>query len=443
MTPYLQFICRVCGLVYDEALGDPDSGLPPGTRFADIPDDWACPICGVGKADFEPHAPAAAVARAEPAAAVVARGDAGVVIVGGGRAAWQLVQALRERDAALPITLVCACSGDVYDKPLLSVAAGRGLALDTLVREGAAQAARRLGVRLLAGTQAVAIDAPRRRLRTTRGTLRYRQLVLAHGAVPLLPAALPADRVWRVNDLAAYVGFRRALGTEPRRVLVVGAGLVGCELANDLAQQGHGVTLLDAQPLPLATQLPPEVGRRLLQAWSALPIQFIGNTRVADVERQGDALCARLDDGRLLAVDQVLAATGLRTAGRLAASAGLAFDHVAGGIVVDARSGATSQPHIHALGDCVVVDGTASRFIDAIVQQAARVAAALTGTAPPATPATPAPLRVKTHSLAIHASGDWAGRGGWTLERDDAQELRLARVDIQGRRLAQVVASAA
>lgn len=46
------FICRACGLLYDESKGDEDSGLAAGTRFADIPDDWACPLCGVTKSDF-------------------------------------------------------------------------------------------------------------------------------------------------------------------------------------------------------------------------------------------------------------------------------------------------------------------------------------------------------------------------------------------------------
>jgi len=51
-----QWLCKVCNWVYDEAIGDPDSGLAPGTAFADIPDDWYCPECGVTKADFEPLA---------------------------------------------------------------------------------------------------------------------------------------------------------------------------------------------------------------------------------------------------------------------------------------------------------------------------------------------------------------------------------------------------
>jgi len=45
--------CQVCGWVYDEDVGDPDSGIAPGTKFEDIPDDWVCPMCGASKEDFE------------------------------------------------------------------------------------------------------------------------------------------------------------------------------------------------------------------------------------------------------------------------------------------------------------------------------------------------------------------------------------------------------
>jgi len=48
-----KYRCAYCAHVYDEAAGDPDSGLSPGTRFEDIPDDWACPECGALKSDFQ------------------------------------------------------------------------------------------------------------------------------------------------------------------------------------------------------------------------------------------------------------------------------------------------------------------------------------------------------------------------------------------------------
>lgn len=49
-----KYICTVCDYIYDPALGDPDSDIKPGTAFEDIPEDWECPDCGVGKEDFEP-----------------------------------------------------------------------------------------------------------------------------------------------------------------------------------------------------------------------------------------------------------------------------------------------------------------------------------------------------------------------------------------------------
>lgn len=48
-----KYQCTICGFVYDPEEGDPDSGIPPGTPFDAIPDDWYCPVCGVGKSDFE------------------------------------------------------------------------------------------------------------------------------------------------------------------------------------------------------------------------------------------------------------------------------------------------------------------------------------------------------------------------------------------------------
>ena len=124
-------------------------------------------------------------------------GDAGVLVVGAGTAGWQLVRALRERDADLPITLLTACSGDIYDKPMLSVAVARGLDPATMAREAGADAARRLGIRLLAHTHALHVDTRLKTLRTSRGKLHWRQLVLAHGAAPALPAVLPPGLVWR------------------------------------------------------------------------------------------------------------------------------------------------------------------------------------------------------------------------------------------------------
>ena len=49
-----KYMCDVCGWIYDPAIGDNDGDIAPGVAFEDLPDDWVCPLCGVGKEDFEP-----------------------------------------------------------------------------------------------------------------------------------------------------------------------------------------------------------------------------------------------------------------------------------------------------------------------------------------------------------------------------------------------------
>ena len=51
-----KFVCDVCGYIYEEVLGDPDNGIAPGTKFEDLPDDFVCPLCGVGKDEFSEEA---------------------------------------------------------------------------------------------------------------------------------------------------------------------------------------------------------------------------------------------------------------------------------------------------------------------------------------------------------------------------------------------------
>ncbi|MDO9405300.1 MAG: FAD-dependent oxidoreductase [Polaromonas sp.] len=404
-TSWELFICRACGLIYDEAKGDEDSGLAPGTRFADIPDDWACPLCGVTKADFEPYVHEDV--RTQPARqrrqSASQRHDAGTVIVGAGRAGWHAAQSLRARDPGMPITLVSGCGADVYDKPTMSVAMSRGISAADLPRETGRAAAERLGIRLMAHTQAVRVLPVSRQLRTSRGTLRYRHLVLAHGAEARALPQFPAALCWRINHLQAYARFRAALdagsGT-PQRILIAGAGLIGSELANDLALAGHQVTLLDVQDRPLASCLSPAQSEALLKAWKPLPLSFVGGVTVHSVQAAfAPDLNARqvtTDCGRVFTVDHVVVAAGLQTPSRLADSAGLAWNN---GIAVDGETLATSVAGIHALGDCISVNGQVSRFIEPIARQAQTVAAAILGDAAVAYAHTRVPLRIKTTSM--------------------------------------------
>jgi len=405
LPSYKKYICNACGYIYDEAEGDPDGGLAPGTRMADIPDDWACPLCGVTKTDFEPYTPPsldklrAQLGNCNPVCGV--RQASGIVIVGGGRAGWQMAEVLRVHDAKLPITIVTTCAGDVYDKPLLSVAMARGIAPAKLVKEIGVDAAQRLNVRLLAQTHAIRICQDTRQLRTTRGNLHYEHLVLAHGAQAILPPAIPAAMCWRINHLGAYLKLREALGDTPKEVVIVGAGLIGSELANDLALGGHRITLLDVQDEPLARWHEEQAGSKLLQAWKTLPIRFIGGVKVSHIERDGSQYRIYTECGQTFHADQVIAAAGLKTPDRIAKSANLAWNN---GIVVDKQTLCTSDERIHAIGDCVSMDGQASRYIEPIARQARTIAAKICACEPVLYEARAAVVRVKTTSIPLTLS---------------------------------------
>lgn len=420
---FKQFICRACGLIYDEQTGDPDSGIAPGTRFEDIPDDWVCPLCGVVKADFEPydHAIVAAVGRSlVSGTSHVARG-LGVVIVGAGHAGWDAAQALRALDAQLPITIVTGCEGDRYLKPELSIAMSRGATRETLVRESAADAAQRLDVRVLSDTFVVGLSPALHQVRTTRGTLSFTSLVIAMGARPALPELLPPHLCWRINDLAAWTGLKQKLQHGSRRIVIVGAGMVGCELADDFVRAGHQVTLLDIESQPLATLLPPQASVRLRAGLEKAGVTVVGSVQVLGVARHPDGSkrvwtqCAKQFDA-----DEVVAATGLVTDTRLASGAGLMLDR---GIVVDPSTLQTSARHVYALGDCVSIEGAPCRFIEPISKQAQAIAHAILNIPYAGYVHTQPVIRLKTKSIPVVLHGLPVQAGQWQVTREGPAKL--------------------
>lgn len=378
------YICQACGYVYHERDGDVESGLAPGTRFEDIPADWYCPICGVTKADFVLLQKQPLTLKATPPAAIPSASKAfDVVIVGGGIAGWRAVEALRALSSELSIALISTCEADRYDKPLLSVAVSKKLPVSTLVKETGVVAAQRLGVTLWARTTAVNLDTSSRSLRTTRGGLRYQHLIIAHGAQATLPKPLAPEHCWRINHLDHYKKFRAVIDGSPKALLIVGAGLVGSELSNDLALAGHSITLIDMADRPLARVLSDQAQcNALMKAWASLPIRFLGQTQVVAVTKITTATATAtakdittfevtLSGGERLTVDAIVVATGLQTQNVLAKSAGLRFDN---GIVVEAVTLRTSAPDVFALGDCISIEGDASRFIEPLSRQAMTIA---------------------------------------------------------------------
>ncbi|WP_373025352.1 FAD-dependent oxidoreductase [Thioalkalivibrio sp.] len=429
---FKRYICKVCGYIYDEAKGDPDSGLAPGTRFEDIPDDWYCPDCNVTKADFtalEPRAETAdagAAAMAWSAGAGVADPDA-VVIVGGGMAGWALAEALRERDPRRTIRLLTADSGDYYTKPRISNAFARGVAVADLVEESGPARAARLGIDLIPFVRVLDVQRAQQRIITARGGIPYGQLVLATGARPR-QIAFPggAGAPLSVNTLEDYRALRAALEAREEspartRVAIIGAGLVGCELADDLAAGGHPVALVECAERPLSNLLPEPLSDDLEKALADHGVQWHTGATVERIEpvAEGTARLA-LANGEALEAEVVVSALGLAPNCDLAERIGLVCHQ---GIEVDALL-RTTDPAIFALGDGCEFEGQLRPYVETLRGQAVALAQTLAGEATVYRPDAGV-VQVKTGSLPLNVCPPQTGGGEWTEIAVDAEGRHL------------------
>lgn len=352
-----------------------------------------------------------------------------LIVVGAGLAGWTTVREFRKLDTATPITLVTADSGDFYAKPSLSNAFAQGKLPAQLVSTPAAKMAESLQVTLLPKTRVHAIDTASRTVSTDAGILAYRDLVLATGAQPIrVPlGGNAADRVMSVNSLEDFVGFHGQLqptgkganlsNPSKRHVLIMGAGLIGCEFANDLAQAGYQVSVVDPAARPLAALLPEAASRELEQALALLGVKFYWGSTVQTVEAGASSgVDVLLASGERLAADCVLSAIGLRADTVLARNAGLSVDR---GIVVDARL-QTSAAGVYALGDGAQYASAASPlslqggtlpYVMPIMNAAKVLASNLSGTA--AELVFPVmPVSVKTPALPLVVAAPKPGTGG-------------------------------
>lgn len=414
------YICNACGWVYDPEQGDPDGGIAPGTPWEDIPDDWICPVCGVGKEDFEPSSSAPDIP-SEPTAPEPEQHP--IVIVGSGLAGYALAKELRKHDTGLSVTIVTADGGEVYTKPMLSNAFARHHQPDDMVQKSAVTLAEELNVTIRTRTKVLAIDRNNHHLKIEAAggseTLTYDRLILALGADPRVFPAEGSDAVAisTINDLDDYRRWRELIGQEGH-ILLIGAGLIGCEFADDLASAGFKVSMIDPAPWPLARLLPGEIGSMLVSALESAGCNLHMGRTVARYEKLKSGFLAELDDGTRVAFDHALSAVGLTPRTDLAKEAGL---EVQAGIVVDSLL-RTSDSAIFALGDCAQTEAGPLPFIAPLLAAARALAATLTGNNTPLQlPAMP--VVVKTPSLPLVVSPPPPGvEGTWELElgKDEA-----------------------
>ncbi|WP_238152226.1 NAD(P)/FAD-dependent oxidoreductase [Microbulbifer sp. A4B17] len=364
---------------------------------------------------------------------------ASLVIIGTGLAGYNLAREFRKLAPRSPLLLITADDGAFYSKPLLSASFSHGKTAQKLSTSSAEEMARELDAEILVHTRVIHIDRPKKILTIQQdGTehvskVHYGQLVLATGAkcrkLPHYEGDAQAH-IFRINNLRDYHRFRTAM-IGRKRILLLGAGLIGCEFANDLIQAGFEVDLVDQEKWPLATLLPEIAGRDLQSALEGYGVRFHGDTSLTRIEKSGASFKAQLDNGEVIKTDIVLAALGLEANTGLANMAGLSVQR---GIAVD-RNLQTSDPSVYALGDCAEIDGHQLLFVAPLIACAKSLAQTLSGN-PSQVNFGVIPVAVKTtlHPTTICPPRPGA-EGAWQISREKSgvcAEFRNSRGDLLG-----------
>ena len=368
----------------------------------------------------------------------------GIVIIGAGLAGWHVIDAIRSKDQDIPITLITADNGDRYHKPMLTMAISQNKSATDLVRATGAEGATTAGITLLADTSVSDIDADKQQLQlisanrsdpanTNYATISYDKLVLAMGAHPIFPKSLPQDLVWHVNHIERFGQLQEKLATGSQRIAIVGAGMVGTEIAEDLLKAGHTITLIDLNDAPLAQMLPAQATARIAKAVESQGIEFLGGCQVSAVTRNSDGalqvdyelLASSSDDKTLsepLIVDHVIASTGLLINETLPTAAGIEFNRRTG-IVVDSQTLQTAAANIYAIGDCMSIDGVACRYVAPLRAQAATIADGILGLEHTGYEHKPPMIRLKNKAISVMVTGVPKADGNWQVKTETDDEL--------------------
>ena len=277
-----------------------------------------------------------------------------IVIIGSGLAGYTVIREIRKLDKTIPITLVTREPGYFYSKPMLSTALASNKTADQLVSSNADAMATQLEITILGDADVSAIDIHSQAIETSKGKLSYGKLVLGLGAdqirIPLQGNA--AHEVITVNDLEEYTKFRQSIEGK-KRVAILGAGLIGCEFANDLVLGSYEVDVIDLAPQALGRLLPEAAAQALEAKLSEAGVRWHFGTTVQSIDRKGGKLEIALANGSVIASDVLLSAVGLRPRLDLAKAAGISTNI---GIQVN-RQLETNAKNVYAIGDCAEVEG--------------------------------------------------------------------------------------
>jgi 3-phenylpropionate/trans-cinnamate dioxygenase ferredoxin reductase component len=313
---------------------------------------------------------------------------ASVVIIGAGHAGVQVAASLREEGYEGEVKLLSAEPHLPYQRPPLSKAFLKGAMEADGLPLRAAQFYRDKGIDLLLGEEAVGIERSAQRVALASGeSVDYGHLVLATGARqrPLDAPGINLDGVLLLRDLTHARALRERLRAA-RRIVVIGAGFIGLEIAATATSLGGEVTIVEVSPRPLGRAVSPATSAFFLEAHKAFGAEFrLGVGVVALHGRDGVVSEVELSDGARLPADLAIIGIGVLPEDRLARQSGLACDN---GIIVN-DSLETSDPLISAVGDCAIFPSPLVGFpvrlesVQNAVDQAKTVARRIVGRSEP------------------------------------------------------------
>ncbi|OBF79964.1 pyridine nucleotide-disulfide oxidoreductase [Mycobacterium sp. 852002-51163_SCH5372311] len=270
----------------------------------------------------------------------------GIVIVGGGLGAARTAEQLRRADYTGPITIVSDEVHLPYDRPPLSKEVLRSEVDDVALKPREWYDEKNVTLRL--GSAAVSLDTTAQRVTLSDGSvLGYDELVIATGLVPRRIPSFPdleGIRVLRSFDQSMAL---RTHASAAKRVVIVGAGFIGCEVAASLRSLGVDVALVEPQPTPLAAVLGEQIGELVTRLHRAEGVDVRTGVGVAEVRGEGHVDTVVLSDGTELAADLVVVGIGSRPATEWLDGSGIEVDN---GVICD-EAGRTSAPNVWALGD--------------------------------------------------------------------------------------------
>jgi len=340
-----------------------------------------------------------------------------LVIIGTGLAGYNLAKEFRKLDQERKLIMITTDDGHNYSKPMLSTGFTKEKTAAELSMGDAQKMAEQLNAEIKIFSEVTSVNTSQKTITLNDTTINYGDLVFAQGAAVFRPPmeGNGHDGVYSVNDLIDYAKFREAIAGK-KKVLIIGAGLIGCEFANDLSNGGFKVEVVDPVARPLQLLIPEQASAAVKAGLESIGVTFHFGVFAKAVHKTNTGYALELSDGKRIEGDIVLSAVGLRPRIQLAQAAGIEVNR---GIKTN-RLLETSAKHVYALGDCAEVEGLVLLYVLPLMACARSLAKTLTGE--PSEISYPAmPVAIKTPVCpVITAPPPLNAKGTWQEEADGA-----------------------